>query len=148
MTRFLTAALLTPPPRPVPLLRNASAERAYVASLLCRSLTTHTGDVRVHRAARVADATRLALLGRYLGSRLTVPGTPSALCYARADEIHTRVKALAEADRVPVLVAVVRDLLDGAPDCCEELDRAWRDLVAARQQQDERVEAMAAEVLR
>jgi hypothetical protein len=77
-----------------------------------------------------------------------VPGTPSALCYARADEIHTRVKALAEADRVPVLVAVVRDLLDGAPDCCEELDRAWRDLVAARQQQDERVEAMAAEVLR
>jgi len=42
----------------------------------------------------------------------------------------------------------VRDLLDGAPDCCEELDRAWRDLVAARQQQDERVEAMAAEVLR
>lgn len=147
MTRFLSAALLTPPPRPVPLRLRAlppptpEAQRAAVAAFLCASLDSRRGARAVRRLAREAHDAALAI-GRRCALDL-------AAVRARAEVLWDRVTALPEADRVQVVVAVVRELLADAPDECEALDRAARDGAEWHgREPTEAHEAMAAEVLR
>ena len=89
-----------------------------VAALLCSAITSRR-DARavreLHRAAsRVLSADRSTASQR-------------AAAQAAAERLWDLVEAQPEGDRVPVLVAVSRALLDDAPDHCVDLDRAWRE---------------------
>ena len=124
------AALRTPlpPPSRAPAglrpyrrsLAPAVAVRSRVAALLGSALQ---GSGPRERAILTAAAESLAALGdahAYVASE-------SADARATAQRAHDAVAALPVADRVPVLVAVVRALLDDAPDAMLPLDRAIRD---------------------
>lgn len=135
-----TASLLAfavrplPPPSQAPAglrpyrrsLAPAEAVRCRVAALLGGDDLWGTG-----KAARLildAAGEALAALGRehvYLGSESMV----ARRCALGALEA---IYALPAADRVPVLVAAVRALLEDAPDAMLPLDRAIRDAATWR----------------
>ena len=70
-------------------------------------------------------------------ARVSAPSPTPQLGPSRARQVaqrlHDAVTALPEADRVPALVAVVRTLLDDAPDAMVTLDRAMRDAATWRE---------------
>lgn len=124
----LLAALSRPLPPPSSLMRGivtargvVSVDRARVACLLCSAFrAAASAPVRALHAAAMEAARTLADLA---------PPTDGELDARRdtAVALRDRVAAMPEADRAPVLVAVVRELLADAPDCCAALDRAVRD---------------------
>lgn len=123
----LLAALSRPLPPPSLALRSvwrvdrAHVDRARVACLLCTAFRAAASPhVRALHAAAMGAARTLADLAPPADGELD----------ARRDTavaLRDRVAAMPEADRAPVLVAVVRELLTDAPDCCAALDRAVRD---------------------
>ncbi len=118
----LLAALSRPLPPPSSALRSVwRVDRPRVACLLCSAFRAAASPhVRALHAAAMEAARRLADLA---------PPTDEELDARRdtAVALRDRVAAMAPADRAPVLVAVVRELLTDAPDCCAALDRAVRD---------------------
>jgi hypothetical protein len=91
------------------------------AALLCQAITSRREARAVrelHRAAhRVLAAERVGAAER-------------ARAQDAAERLWDLVAAQPDADRVPVLVALARSLLDDAPDQCVDLDRALRDAAA------------------
>ena len=127
------AARPLPPPSTAPRglhphrrgLDAATALRCRAAGLLAAALQ---GNGPRERA--LIDAAARALAD--LGDVHVLVASESARARQVAQRLHNAVTALPEADRVPVLVAVVRALLDDAPDAMLPLDRAVRDGAAWR----------------
>jgi hypothetical protein len=122
MSRYITSALVASSV-PVPCVDGHS--RAYLAATLATAFTDHPCERGARRLHAVALTTQ-TMLARLL----------------RLDELD-RLVTLAEAmrdaareepaeDRVPLMACVVRDLLDGAPATCVDLDRAVREAVVKR----------------
>lgn len=132
-TASLLAALSRPSARPLAAglrphrrgLAPAEAIRCRAAALLGAALT---GSGPRERAIVTAAAASLAALG----DAHAFVATESARARAAAHRAHDAVTALPAADRVPVLVATVRSLLDDAPDVMLPLDRAVRDAATWR----------------
>ena len=132
-TASLLAALSRPSVRPLaaglrPFRRSlapAEALRCRCAALLAEAID---GSGPTERA--VAAAARAAHDG--LGRVHTFAATEAARARAVDLRLRAAVAALPYADRVPVCVAVVRALLDDAPDVMLPLDRAVRDAATWR----------------
>lgn len=121
----LLAALSRPLPPPSHAMRGvADTRRARLACLLCSAFrsagSAHVAAIH-HRAVEAARA--MVDLRRYSDAE-------SGEHRACAIRVRDTVAALPAADRTPVLVAVVRELLADAPACCEAVDRAVRDAAA------------------
>lgn len=115
-----------PPPSSAPVvvrrIAPASAERVRLALMLCTPFRAAASPaVRALHDAAIEAAHALSRLGAYADDAAI------ARRAARAERIRGRALALPAADRTPVLVAAVRELLADAPDCCAALDRAVRD---------------------
>ncbi len=122
------AARPLPPPSTAPRglhphrrsLDATTALRCRAAGLLAAALQ---GDGPRERALLDAAAQSLAAL-----EDVHVLVASESTCARQiAQRLHDAVTAQPEADRVPVLVAIVRSLLDDAPDAMLPLDRAVRD---------------------
>ena len=122
------AALSRPLPPPSSAIRGVvtlrgvlGVDRPRVACLLCSAFrAAGSPHVRALHSAAIVAARALGDLAPPADGELD----------ARRDaavRIRDRVAALPDADRTPVLVAAVRELLADAPDCCAALDRAVRD---------------------
>ena len=128
------AARPLPPPSTAPrglhphrrTLDATTALRCRAAGLLAAALQ---GSGPRERA--LVDAAARALAD--LGDVHVLVASESARARQVAQRLHDAVTALPEADRVPVLVAVVRALLDDAPDAMVTLDRAMRDAATWRE---------------
>jgi hypothetical protein len=94
---------------------------SVVAALLCAAITSRR-DARVVRELRRAS---LEVLAR---ARPTAAQRHAA--QADAERLWDLVAEQPEGDRVPVLVALARQLLEDAEDHCVDLDRALRDAAA------------------
>lgn len=128
------AARPLPPPSTAPRglhphrrsLDAATALRCRAAGLLAAALQ---GSGPRERALIDAAARSLA----DLGAAHVLVASESARARQVAQRLHDAVTALPEADRVPVLVAIVRTLLEDAPDAMVTLDRAMRDAATWRE---------------
>ena len=132
-TASLLAALSRPSAHPLSAglrpwrrsLAPAEAIRCRAAALLGAALT---GSGPRERAIIAAATESLAALG----DAHSFVTTEAARARSAAQHAHDAVTALPAADRVPVLVAVVRSLLDDAHDAMLTLDRAVRDAATWR----------------
>lgn len=115
-----------PPPSSAPVVLRRVArdrgERVRLAALLC-------GPFREAGSPHVRALHDAAVEVSHALNRLGVRADDDAIerRHELAERIRGRAQAMAPADRAPVLVAVVRELLADAPDCCAALDRAVRD---------------------
>ena len=105
--------------------RMPSHPRAYLAASLAMAFRGTASDPL---AAAVREAARYAICD--LQPSLP-PGRRHELT-AEAERIRGEVARMPWERRVPVLSAVVRELLEDAPDCCVRLDRAVRDACERR----------------
>ena len=124
----LTAAIALVLARPDPVVRvrpSATTLRALLAATLATCLDARA-SAAVRRVRLAAAVARGALLD---GCALTAEDEADA--YRAALRLRERAREQPAADRTPVLVALMRELLADAPDCCEELDRAVRDAARA-----------------
>lgn len=94
---------------------------ALTAALLCAAITSRR-DARVVRELRRASLEVLA--------RARATTAQRAQAQADAEQLWDLVAEQPEGDRVPVLVALARQLLEDADDHCVDLDRALRDAAA------------------
>jgi len=154
MTRFLSAALLTPRTHVAPLRvlvapaaprPRTDAERAYAAAVLAGAFRAEVAGAHADELRRAGRAAATALIEAH-----PITDAVDELCVDYGALVRGRIVAeVPAADRTAVAVAVVRSLLGDAPECCEALDRAVK---AAAQAEGHAVteahEAMAAEVLR
>ena len=137
MGRYITSTLVA---RGAPAPRVDGHSRAYLAATLATAFDDHPCERGARRLHAVAITTQ-TMLARLL----------------RLDELD-RLVTLAEAmrdaareepaeDRVPLMACVVRDLLDGAPATCVDLDRAVREAVTKRYAPTPEHQALAAQIL-
>ena len=137
MGRYIMGALCA---TSAPAARVDGHSRAYLAATLATAFTDHPCERGARRLHAVAITTQ-TMLARLL----------------RIDELD-RLVTLAEAmrdaareepaeDRVPLMACMVRDLLDGAPATCVDLDRAVREAVVKRYQPTPAHAASAARIL-
>jgi hypothetical protein len=124
-TASLLAFVRRPLPPPSIAMRGvADTRRARLACLLCTAFrsagSAHVAAIH-HRATEAARA--MVDLHRYTDAEADAHR-------ATAIDVRDAVAALSDAQRTPVLVAVVRELLDGAPAACVALDRTVRDAAA------------------
>jgi len=122
MGRYITSALVA---HGAPAPRVDGHSRAYLAATLATAFTDHPCERGARRLHAVAITTQTAL------ARL--------LRLDELDRLVTLAEAMRDAareepaeDRVPLMACVVRDLLDGAPATCVDLDRAVREAVMKR----------------
>ena len=120
--RFLTPALITPPPVAA---RIAAHERAYLAATLATALDERGSDGVDSTVRRRAIEAQTTL-------ELVVPLAARARLIDLAEAVRDVMREELPADRVPLVAAIVRDLLDGAPASCVLLDRAVRDACERR----------------
>ena len=97
------------------------AVRSVIAAFLCAAITSRR-DARVVRELRRASLEVLA--------RARATTAQRAQAQADAEQLWDLVAEQPEGDRVPVLVALARQLLEDADDHCVDLDRALRDAAA------------------
>jgi len=122
--RYLTPALVAPA-RTVRTARIAGNPRAYLAATIATAFRGHTADPLAGQLHEVALAAKDAAC-----DRLTIEEMRGLI--RRANAARSMAVALPAADRVPVLCAVVRDLLEDAPSSCVALDIAVREACEKR----------------
>lgn len=119
--RYLSPALITPPP----VARVDGHSRAYLAATIATAFRDHhceRGARRLHAVALATQDTLARLLRRDELERLVT----------LAEALRDVAREEPAEDRVPLVAAIVRDLLDGAPASCVLLDRAVRDACERR----------------
>jgi hypothetical protein len=92
-----------------------------IAALLCSAITSRREARAVRELHRAAS--RVLAADRSTASQ-------RAAAQESAERLWDLVAAQPEGERVPVLVALARSLLDDAPEHCVDLDRALRDAAA------------------
>lgn len=115
--------------------------RAYLAATLATAFTDHPcerGARRLHAVAITTQTTLARLLRRDELERLVT----------LAEALRDVAREEPAEDRVPLMACVVRDLLDGAPATCVDLDRAVREGVAKRYRPSPEHAASAVRILK
>lgn len=96
--------------------------RAYVAALLATSFRTASADEASD--VRALHETALATVER---ARMTMTGAARRVCFAEAERVRETAARMPTRARVPVMAAVIRTLLDDAPESYCALDKRVRD---------------------
>jgi len=96
--------------------------RAYVAALLATSFRTASADEASD--VRALHETALATVER---ARMTMTGAARRVCFAEAEHVRETAARMPARARVPVMAAVIRTLLDDAPESYCALDKRVRD---------------------
>ena len=126
--RYLTPALVAPPQTARVYLRATPREPrdlAYIAAELATGF--RPGDADDPRMVAAVAAIRREALTAAPALRATMRNDLVAACVDNAVALQRAIMASPEAERACLGVAVVRALLDDAPDRCVDLDRAVRD---------------------
>ena len=126
--RYLTPAFVAPPTTARLFLRRRvrdAHERAYVAAKLATGF--RPGDADDAAMARAVEAIRREALVAAEALGATMPNDALDAAVDAARGLQRRILAEPDDARACVGVAVVRALLDDAPDRCIALDRAVRD---------------------
>lgn len=101
---------------------SVGSPRAYVAALLATSFRTASADEASD--VRALHETALATVER---ARMTMDGAARRACFAEAERVRETASRMPTRARVPVMAAVIRTLLDDAPESYCALDRRVRD---------------------
>lgn len=148
----LLAALSSPLPPPSAAPRGLHPHRRTLdapTAIRCRAAGLLAAALHGHgpRERAILDAAARSLAD--LGDAHVMVASESVRARQLAQRVHDAVTALPDADRVPVLVAAVRALLDDTHDAMVALDRAMRDGAAWRGcEPTDAHERVAADVLR
>lgn len=126
--RYLTPAVIAPPQTARIYLRTSprtQRDLAYIAAELATGF--RPGDTTDPRMVAAVAAIRREALRAAPALRASMPNALVAACVDNAVALQRAIMDAPEEDRACLGVAVVRTLLDDAPDRCVDLDRAVRD---------------------
>lgn len=101
---------------------SVGSPRAYVAALLATSFRSSSSDEASD--VRALHETAMATVER---ARLVMAPGARRVCFAEAESIRATAARMPVRARVPVMAAVIRTLLDDAPEMYCALDRRVRD---------------------